>query len=165
MTHGIGLNPNRISLSGTACLSNKVIAQPLKEYFIIENLWIALEKGSSVDRITKRLEQREAEKAKLEKQLAKEKRKQPGLQLSHVLAFLQYLRDLPGDSAVKRKSLISIFVNAVYLYDDYYTITFNAGNTTLRSENIPRKNIESILKRLQFKLFRVLFMTHTFHQK
>lgn len=43
----------------------------------IENLWIALEKGSSVDRITKRLEQREAEKAKLEKQLAKEKRKQP----------------------------------------------------------------------------------------
>ena len=52
---------------GTACLSNKVIVQPLKEYFIIENLWIALEKGSSVDRITKRLEQREAEKAKLAK--------------------------------------------------------------------------------------------------
>ena len=26
-------------------------------------------------------------------------------------------------------------------------------------------NIESSLKRLQFKLFRVLFMTHTFHQK
>lgn len=119
----------------------------------IENLWVALEKGSSVDRITKRLEQREAEKAKLEKQLAKEKRKQPGLQLSHVLAFLQYLRDLPGDSEIKRKSLISIFVNAVYLYDDYYTITFNAGNTTLRSENIPRKNIESSLKKAAIQTF------------
>lgn len=85
--------------------------------------------------------------------MAKEKRKQPGLQLSHVLAFLQYLRDLPGDSEIKRKSLISIFVNAVYLYDDYYTITFNAGNTTLRSENIPRKNIESSLKKAAIQTF------------
>ena len=117
----------------------------------IENLWIALEKGQSVERIAKRIEQREAEKKELEKQLAKEKRKQPGLQLSHVLAFLDYLRELPGTSEVKKKSLINIFVRSVLLYDDYFTIIFNAGNTTLHSENIPHKSIESSLKQAAIK--------------
>lgn len=119
----------------------------------IENLWIALEKGQSVDRITKRLEQREAEKKELEKQLAKEKRKQPGLQLTHILAFLDYLRELPGKSEVKKKTLITIFVHSVHLYDDYYTIIFNAGNAILRSENIPIKSIENILMQAVFQTF------------
>ena len=78
--------------------------------------------------------------------LAKEKRKQPTLQMEHILAFLNYLRDLPGTDKVKRKTLITIFVNSVYLYDDYFTIIFNAGNATLRAENIPRKSIENSLK-------------------
>jgi hypothetical protein len=105
-----------------------------------------MEKGQSPERITKRIQQREAEKEALEKQLAKEKRKQPTLQLEHILAFLNYLRDLPGTDKVKRKTLITIFVNSVYLYDDYFTIIFNAGNATLRAENIPRKSIENSLK-------------------
>lgn len=119
----------------------------------IENLWIALEKGQSVDRITKRLEQHEAEKKDLEKQLAKEKRKQPGLQLTRILAFLDYLRELPGTSEVKKKSLINIFVRSVHLYDDCFYIIFNAGNTTLRSENISLKSIENILKQAVLKTF------------
>lgn len=83
-------------------LSIKKIKAAIKETDeAIENLWIALEKGQSVDRITKRLEQREVEKKELEKQLAKEKRKQPSLQLTHILAFLDYLRELPGKSEVK----------------------------------------------------------------
>ena len=128
-------------------LSIKKLKSAIKEADeAIENLWIALEKGQSVQQITNRIEQREAEKKELEKQLAKEKRKQPGLQLSHVLAFLDYLRELPGTSEVKKKSLNNIFVRSVLLYDDYFTIIFNAGNTTLRSENIPLKSIENILK-------------------
>ena len=135
-------------------LSIKKLKSAIKEADeAIENLWIALEKGQSVERITKRIEQREAEKKKLEKQLAKEKRKQPGLQLSHVLAFLDYLRELPGTSEVKKKSLINIFVRSVLLYDDYFTIIFNAGNTTLHSENIPLKSIESSLKQAAIKTF------------
>lgn len=46
---------------------------------------------------------------------------------------------------MKRKSLINTFVNAVYLYDDYYTIIFNAGSATLKTENIPIKSIENSL--------------------
>ena len=150
------LTPHRIRIIAeeviTSCqasgeyLSIKKIKAAIKDADdAIENLWVALEKGQSVDRITKSIEQREAEKKDLEKQLAKEKRKQPGLQLPHVLAFLDYLRELPGTSEVKRKSLINIFVNAIYLYDDYYTIIFNAGSATLKAENIPLKSIENIL--------------------
>ena len=144
------LTPHRIRIIAeeviTACqasgeyLSIKKIKAAIKDADdAIENLWVALEKGQSVDRITKRIEQREAEKKDLEKQLAKEKRKQHGLQFPHVLAFLDYLRELPGTSEVKRKSLINIFVNAIYLYDDYYTIIFNAGSATLKAENILQK--------------------------
>ena len=100
----------------------------------------------SPERITKRIQQREAEKEALEKQLVKEKRKQPTLQLTQILSFLNYLRDLPGTDKVKRKILITIFVNSVYLYDEYFTSIFNAGNATLRVENIPRESIENSLK-------------------
>ena len=86
------LTPHRIRIIAeeviTACqasgeyLSIKKIKAAIKDADdAIENLWVALEKGQSVDRITKSIEQREAEKKDLEKQLAKEKRKQPGLQL------------------------------------------------------------------------------------
>lgn len=135
-------------------LSIKKIKAAIKETDeAIENLWIALEKGQSVDRITKRLEQREAEKKDIEKQLDKEKRKQPGLQLTRILAFLDYLRELPGTSEVKKKSLINIFVHSVHLYYDYFYIIFNAGNTTLRSENIPLKSIENSLKQAVLKTY------------
>ena len=135
-------------------LSIKKLKAAIKETDeAIENLWIALEKGQSVDRITKRLEQREAEKKELEKQLAKEKRKQPGLQLTHILAFLDYLRELPGTSEVKKKSLINIFVRSVHLYDDNFTIIFDAGHTTLRADNIPLKSIENSLKQVVLKTF------------
>ena len=112
-----------------------------------------MEKGQSPERITKRIQQREAEKEALEKQLAKEKRKQPTLQLEHILAFLNYPRDLPGTDKVKRKTLITIFVNSVYLYDDYFTIIFNGGNATLRAENIPLESIENNLKQALNKTY------------
>lgn len=151
------LTPERIQIiaeevikacqAGGEYLSIKKLREAIKEADLaIENLWVALEKGQSPERITKRIQQREAEKEALEKQLAKEKRKQPTLQLTHVLSFLNYLRDLAGTDKVKRKTLITIFINSVYLYDDYFTIIFNAGNATLRVENIPRESIENSLK-------------------
>ena len=77
------LTPHRIRIIAeeviTACqasgenLSIKKIKAAIKDADdAIENLWVALEKGQSVDRITKRIEQREAEKKDLEKQLAKD---------------------------------------------------------------------------------------------
>lgn len=45
----------------------------------IENLWNALEQGQSVQKITERINMREAEKRELQKQLAMEQRKKLGL--------------------------------------------------------------------------------------
>ncbi len=137
---------------GGEYLSVKRLTAAIKEADeAIENLWIALEKGQSAERITKHLEQRESEKRALERQLALEKRKQPTLQLHHVLAFLDYLRELPGNAEVKKKSLINIFVHSVYVYDDHYTVYFNSGNAILKSENIPRKATENSLNKAAFQ--------------
>ena len=109
----------------------------------IENLWNALEQGQSVQRITERINKREAEKKELEKQLAIEKRKKIGFDYDQILAYLDYIKSLSCTSLVKRKALVTIFVNRIYLYDEYFTLILNGGNSTLTIENIPLKSIEN----------------------
>lgn len=124
-------------------LSVKKLKAALKEAdSAIENLWVALEKGQSVDMITERIHKREAEKKELEKQLAIEVKKQSGMEYSVILSFLDYLRMLPNDNEYKRRALVNIFINAIYLYDGYFTMILNAGNRPLSIENIPLDDIE-----------------------
>ena len=124
-------------------LSVKKLNAALKEAdSAIENLWVALEKGQSVDMITERIHKREAEKKELEKQLAIEIKKQSGMEYSVILSFLDYLRMLPNDNEYKRRALVNIFINAIYLYDGYFTMILNAGNRPLSIENIPLDDIE-----------------------
>ncbi len=124
-------------------LSVKKLKAALKEAdSAIENLWVALEKGQSVDMITERIHKREAEKKELEKQLAIEIKKQSGMEYSVILSFLDYLRMLPNDNEYKRRALVNIFINAIYLYDGYFTMILNAGNRPLSIENIPLDDIE-----------------------
>jgi len=108
----------------------------------IENLWLALEEGKSAEMITERIHKREAEKQELEKQLAVEVKKQSGLEYSVILSFLEYLRALPNENDYKRKALVNIFINAIYLYDGYFTLILNAGNRSLGMENVPLDEIE-----------------------
>ena len=109
----------------------------------IENLWNALEQGQSAQRITERINKREAEKKELEKQLAIEKRKKIGFDYDQILAYLDYIKSLSCTSIVKRKALVTIFVNRIYLYDEYFTLILNGGNSTLTIENIPLNSIEN----------------------
>ncbi len=46
----------------------------------------------------------------------------------------------------KQKTLINIFVNSVYLYDDYCIIIINMSNISLNNENIPLNQIKVDLK-------------------
>ena len=125
-------------------LSVKKIKNAIKEAdTAIENLWKALESGSSVEMITARINSRELEKQELEKQLEKEMRKQVGFDYIQVLTFLRYLKNLPEDSDIKHKGIVGIFVNAIYLYEDYYTIILNVGSSPLTIENIPLNSIEN----------------------
>lgn len=109
----------------------------------IENLWVALEQGQSVEMITKRIDQRHKEKAELEEQLAKEELKFEGFDYTQIKAYLQHIKKLPGNESEKKRALISIFVNRIYLYDDHYTLILNGGNRALELENIPIEVINS----------------------
>ena len=96
--------------------------------------------------ITERINKREAEKQDLEKQLAIEIKKQSGMDYSVNLSFLDYLRLLPNDNEYKRRALVNIFINSIYLYNGYFTLLLNAGNRPLSVENIPLDDIEAIFE-------------------
>ncbi len=109
----------------------------------MENLWNAIEQGEAVDMLTERLNKRKAEKEELENQLAIEEHKLVYLNEAQVLAFLDYVCEMPFDDFEKRRAIINIFVHSVYLYDDHFTLIINASKKPINIENIPLDNIES----------------------
>ena len=128
-------------------LSIKEIKKAIKEVnTAIENLWKCIEKGQSVDMLTERLHQRQAEKAELEAQLAIENNKKICLTETQVYAFLDFICEMPMDDFNKRRALINIFVHSVYLYDDHLTIIINASKIPLSIDNIPLDDIEEAFK-------------------
>ena len=46
------------------------------------------------------------------------------------------------DDFNKRRALINIFVNSIYLYDDHFTLIINASKKPLSVDNIPLNDIE-----------------------
>ncbi len=108
----------------------------------IENLWRGIELGQSVEMLTERINQRKAQKAELEEQLAIEQNKKICLTEPQIHAFLDYVCDMPADDVNKRRAIINIFVHSIYLYDDYFTLIINASKKPLSVDNIPLDDIE-----------------------
>ncbi len=132
-------SPDNVSVKG--------LKRAIKEIDIaIENLWKGIEQGQSVDMLTERLNKRQAEKAELETQLAIENNKKICLSEAQVLAFLNYVCEIPFDDVNKRRAIINIFVRSVYLYDDHFTLIINASKKPLNIENIPLDDIEAALE-------------------
>ena len=124
-------------------LSIKELKKAIKEVdAAIENLWKGIEKGQSVDMLTERLNRRQAEKTELETQLAIENNKKICLTEAQVYAFLDFICEMPMDDFNKRRALINIFVNSIYLYDDHFTLIINASKKPLSVDNIPLNDIE-----------------------
>ena len=111
----------------------------------IENLWRSLERGESAELITSRIRQKEAERDRYMTELEKEERKASILSEPQILAFLDYIRSLPNDNENKRRAIINIFVSAVYLCDDRFTIVFNTGSRMMEITDIPLDDIETAL--------------------
>ena len=129
-------NPDNISV--------KEIKNALKEVDLaIENLWKGIEKGQAVEMLTERLHKRQAEKAELEEQLAIENNKKVCLSEAQILAFLDYICEMPLNDLNKRRAIINIFVHSIYLYDGYFTLIINASKKPLNIENIPFDDIEA----------------------
>lgn len=109
----------------------------------IENLWKAIEQGQAVEMLTERLNKRMAEKAELEAQLAIEENKKITLTEAQILAFLDYVCEMPADDVNKCRAIINIFVHSIYLYDDHFTLIINASKKPLSIDNIPLDDIET----------------------
>ena len=108
----------------------------------IENLWRGIEQGQSVQMLTERLNKRQAEKEALEEQLAIEENKRICLSEAQILAFLDFVCDMPLDDVNKRRAIINILVHSVYLYDDHFTLIINASKKPVSVDNIPLEEIE-----------------------
>lgn len=93
--------------------------------------------------LTERLNKRIAEKAELEAQLAVEENKKITLTEAQILAFLDYVCEMPADDVNKRRAIINIFVHSIYLYDDHFTLIINASKKPLSIDNIPLDDIET----------------------
>ena len=129
---------------GTDNISIRELKKAIKDAeTAIENLWKAIEQGQSVAMLTDRLTQRQAEKAELEAQLAIENNKKISLSEAQVMAFLDYICEMPLDDFKKRRAIVNIFVHSVYLYDDHFTLIINASMKPLSIENIPLNDIET----------------------
>ena len=69
-----------------------------------------------------------AEMKEFEKQLELEKARHDAVTEEQIIEQLSRLADGDADDIVYRKSLIRLFVNKIFLYDDKFTITFNTGD-------------------------------------
>ena len=111
----------------------------------IENLWNALELGDAADRITKRINAREEEKAELERLLAIERRKIKSFDYPRIHAFLEQMKGLNCANISDRSKLATMFIHTIFYYNDYLIIIMNGGKGLVTSENIPLKSIENSL--------------------
>ena len=91
----------------------------------IENLLDAIQRGVLTKSTKDRLEQLEAAKEELEKNIALEKLAKPKLTEEQITHWLEQFRTLDMSKKEHRQTLIDTFINRIYLYDDHMVITFN----------------------------------------
>ena len=106
-------------------------------------MWISIEKGGDAVALTERINRRKAEKEELEEQLAIEQNKRVILSEAQVLAFLNYVCELPSNDMMKRRAIVNIFVHSIYLYDDHLTLIINGSNKPVTVDDIPFDDIEA----------------------
>lgn len=92
----------------------------------IANLSKAVEQGMPFDVVSGRLDELSGQKTALQKAIA-ELEIQKGFKLTkdHIQFFLEQFRSMDASDRNCEKRLISVFVNAIYVYDDKLKIAFN----------------------------------------
>ena len=108
----------------------------------IENMLNAIQAGVLTNSTKSRLEKLEAQQKELEVRIAEEKIARPRLSENQVRFWLTRFRKLDPNVKSHRETLINIFVNAVYLYDEKVLITFNYkdGTKTITFDEIAAKD-------------------------
>lgn len=108
----------------------------------IENLWKALESGQAADMITQRIEKRQREREDLEAQLAVEMGKQVTLTVPQIRAYLYSLKKGDINDENTKRGIINIFLRAVYLYDDRFTLILNGSERPVAIDDTLLDEIE-----------------------
>ena len=86
--------------------------------------------------ITGRISKRQQEKETLEAQLAVEQKKQEFCSAEQIIFFLTQLQKGDYRNPVHRRCTISIFIRAIYLYDDNFIIYLNGSNQPIVLEDV-----------------------------
>jgi DNA invertase Pin-like site-specific DNA recombinase len=84
----------------------------------------------------------EKEHARIEKEIALEEKNYPTLTVPKIKFFLTALKDGDINDMKYRKTLINVFVNAIYLYDDKITLVFNSGDMPVTISDLLLSEIE-----------------------
>lgn len=91
----------------------------------------------------------EKEHSELQKQIALEEKNFPVLTVPMVHFFLRKLKDGNVDDIKYRKTLINVFINKIYLYDDKLTIIFNSGDNPVTINDLLLSEIEDNSKKAE----------------
>ena len=85
----------------------------------------------------------EQEHAKIEKEIALEEKAYPMLSVPKIKFFLTALKKGNINDMKYRKTLITVFVNRIYLYDDKITLIFNSGDKPVTVNDLLLSEIEA----------------------
>ena len=96
----------------------------------IDNMLNAIQQGILTASTKERLESLEEKKSELSTQIIKEEMTKPTLTREQVLFWFHRFRKLDTTKLEHRRRLIDSFVNAVFVYDDRITFTFNFKDGT-----------------------------------
>ncbi len=113
----------------------------------IDNMIRAIEQGIITPSTKDRLEKLEQTKTDLSISLANEEMEKPLLSKDHIKFWILKFRELDLQSEDSRQALVDGFVNAIYLYDDEITFTFNYkdGSKTVSLADIECSDLKSSL--------------------
>lgn len=96
----------------------------------IQNIVKAIEQGIIFDSTKDRLAELEREKSELEVTIVQEQIKKPFLTKEQIRFGIEKFKQLDISSKEGKQRLIDGFINAIYLYDDKITFTFNYKDGT-----------------------------------
>lgn len=97
----------------------------------IENLGKALDAGEEADFVLGRIGDKRREAKRIEKQIAEEEHRQAILTEPEIRFFLARLREGDIDDEKHRRTLVDVFVNKIFVFDDECTMFFNVGDEEL----------------------------------
>ena len=116
----------------------------------IDNMLDAIQQGILTASTKERLESLEKQKSELSVQIVKEEMAKPMLSREQIVFWFHRFRKLDAKKLEHRRRLIDSFVNAIILYDDRITFTFNYkdGSKTITFAELEKSGLGSDISAL-----------------